>query len=433
MSTAIHSPFNGSLLAVFDLATPLDFVRALAPAKTGLSEARAVEPAVRAGWLRAIADRLREREIEFAHREASFEGLPSSVVLEKSIRSAERLFRRLAEDVAGAADDGRVPTGLITVMVQGGFATRSIAERLAPALAAGNAVFIGVSPSSASALSIWSEVAASVPPGLVNVLFASEETTALMVSHPSIRAVTFAGRLEDAGRIAAAATASWKKLQISSGAKNGLLIHPDADFSRLPDMLAGVLIGAGRLPWSLTRIFTTDARLEEVCDRLRAHWETLVPLETPEGGSSWTPTPGARLEPLRPMLAADHAKIVAGGGALGEFHVKPLVVRDLTNCSTLQLEDLGQPLIIVNSVKYVHEMAKWTNTGEFAFAASLWGPADKARVLAAKLEAGRVWINGWLEGDGAFAGWKKSFFGDPDFRWNGGFYSDVRTLTGVSS
>lgn len=432
MRVDLHSPFDNSVIASLPCAGPMDFVQALAPAKKALEESAKASSEIRARWLTAIADELHVRETEFARREALFEGLPASFVLEKSIRAAEKTFRMLAAELKTASDANRASTGLMTILVQGGLATRVIAERLAPAIAAGNAIFLAVPASSASAFSIWTEVSASLPPGLVNVLFATDETHTMMASHPSVRAVSFSGRPEVAAKFAAAAAPSFKKLQISGGAKNGLLIHPEADLSKFSEMMEGVLVGAGRLPWSLTRIFATESHVNEITERIQAMWSRIEPLTAVDGDSRWTPSPRAtlaNLEAARATLVSDHAKVVAGGDGVGEFHVRPLVVRDLTNCSALQLEDVAAPLVILNSVKYVHEMAKWTNTGDYAFAASLWGPADKAANLAAKLDVGRVWINGWLEGGEAFAGWKKSFFGISDFRWNGGFYSDVRTLT----
>src|SRR5690606_25450130 len=131
------------------------------------------------------------------------------------------------------------------------------------------------------------------------------------------------------------------------------------DLENLPRMLEGVVTGSGRLGWNLSRVFMTETTAETFFARAP---ELLRGVE---------------------------------------------LTRDLTNCSPLQLEELDRPLVLASTVKYVHEMAKWTNTGDYGFCASIWGSEEKARSLAEKLHVGRVWINGWMDGDDAFAGWKK--------------------------
>src|SRR5690606_28594622 len=139
--------------------------------------------------------------------------------------------------------------------------------------------------------------------------------------------------------------------------------------------------------------------------------------------SCWTPVPVSfdfdRWNSIRSQVGTDKGKFLLGGEKVGERHVRPLITLDLTHCSTLQLEEVGGPLFILNSVKYPHEMVKWANTGGFGFAASLWGPGEKLARVGAKLDHGRVWLNGWWSNEVPFAGVRKSFFGIPGFRPQG--------------
>ncbi|MBX3041621.1 MAG: aldehyde dehydrogenase family protein, partial [Bdellovibrionaceae bacterium] len=214
---------------------------------------------------------------------------------------------------------------------------------------------------------------------------------------------------------------------------NSLLIHPEADFSKLPDMLASVVTGAGRLPWALSRVYVSESRADEFFEGLKRFMSELTPLTSPTQASAWTPV-GSRFDrtawdSLKALVTQDHGKVIVGGEEHGSSHVSPLFVRDLTNCSTLQLDELASPLVIVTTVKYPHEMVKWTNTGDFGVCASVWGPVEKAQKLAAKLQVAEAWVNDWWTGDQAFAGLKRSFFGIPDFEWKGEFFSDVKKMT----
>lgn len=425
-----RSPFDGSDIAWVQDAGPLQVVQSLAPAKKALEAADALTLADRAVWLESLASALSRKEADFALQEALFEGFPAAFVLEKSIRPVVRLLERTAAELRASKEDGLSHrTGLIAVVVGGPLAFRSIGERLVPALAAGNAVLVKAPSSSPVVARLWGELLqkSPVPQGLVQIFVGARDVASLLVSHPSVHGVSFAGRPETLRALLPSTVASLKKTQFSGGVKNGSLIQADADFAKLPRILEGSLIGAGRLGWGLSRVFVTESRAEEFFSAARAYLETLEPLRGPDGDSPWTPlTPGQaeRLSSQLRQAGDEKAKVIRRDGGTG-----PVLLRDLTNCSTLQLEELDSPLLIVNTVKYAHEMAKWTNTGDYGFCASVWGGDEAARRLAAKLNVARVWINGWMEGEGAFAGWRKSFFGNPDFHWRGSFYSDVKTLT----
>lgn len=428
-----RSLFDDSILALVRESTAMDVVKSLAPAKKALEAAENTTPTERAVWLDSIAHEIESSEMEIARSEALFEGLPVSFVLEKSVRPTIALFRNLARSLAAATDDVvRRPTGLVSIIAPGSLAFRSIGDRLGPALAAGNAVFVKVPSSSPISASLWARVLTEVPSGLVSLFVGSgRDIGSLLVSHPSIRAVTFAGSADVGGRVVATAASSGKKLQISAGVKNGLLLHSEADLANLPTILRASLIAPGRLGWSLGRIFVTEPRAEEFFARTEELLANLEPLTSPDGDSPWTPLSAGekdRLEGHLGQARGERAKVAMGGPG-PETHARPVLIRDLTNCSPLQLEELDSPALIVNTVKYAHEMAKWTNTGDYGFCASVWGPSEKVAALGKKLNVGRVWLNDWMEGPGAFAGWRKSFFGNPDFDWDGTFFSDVRPLT----
>ena len=110
------------------------------------------------------------------------------------------------------------------------------------------------------------------------------------------------------------------------------------------------------------------------------------------------------------------------------FQGPPTFTRDLPNCSELQQDEIPGPLFIVTAVKYTHEMVKWSNTGYLGHSAIIWGPEDKARSLSQQLQVGQVLINKWAD----FSDWgvptKQSFWGNPDVKWSGSFFSDVKKV-----
>ncbi|MNL45866.1 Gamma-aminobutyraldehyde dehydrogenase [compost metagenome] len=134
------------------------------------------------------------------------------------------------------------------------------------------------------------------------------------------------------------------------------------------------------------------------------------------------------------LAKTEHGKILSGAetySGKGFFH-KPTVMIDLTNCSVLQQDEVQGPLLLITPVKYQHEMLKWTNTSYLGQGAVVWGSAEKAAKVIPKLECAQVWLNDWMNGsEKTLFGHKQASFGNPDMHWDGSFYSDVKSLTGI--
>lgn len=435
-SQNILSVFDGRTLGHIEICGPMEVVRALGLAKKALEAAEASSLAERAHLLNSFAQVLSENEQDFAAILAETEGFPKSFMLEKAVRASAQWLREVASQLAQAqgtaAEQIGSPTGVISIFPAGSLSLRTLMERLAPALGAGNVVLIKV-PSKAPGLALVLQKLLQLvetPPGFIGVLFGrGEEIGSLLASHPSIRGVSFVGSPKVATQVMNAAVTSGKKIQISAGAKNSLCLLPESDLGQLPRWIESVLLGQGSLGWSASRIFVTEAQATEFWPALEGALSSLKPLTSIEGNSPWTPPrAGTNEQHARwlQMAREEKAKILSAAGE--ESASAPIFLRDLSHCSVLQQEEIGAPICIVDVVKYAHEMAKWSNTGDYGLCAQVWGPDDKARRLAQKLQVGRVWINDWMADATPFAGWKRSFFGLPDFRWNGSFFSNQKSV-----
>ncbi len=436
-SIPFHSPFDGRTLAEILPSDAMDVVKALGLAKQAREAWSSTSREDRAALLDRMAAVVETNAESFAKDIAEFEGWPSHFVRADFVDPVLRLLRKTSAGLrASPPGEDRRPTGLLTVILPGYASFRVLGERLIPALAAGNVLLVKISMRSPGTLLLWKKILeeAALPEGVTSLLIGKGfEIGELMARHPSVHGVTFAGRPETAQVLLQSATTMGKKLQISAGAKNSLLIHPEADFSRLPEILKTVFLTLGRLPWALSRIYVSESRAEEFFAVLGKFTAETKPLTSVGDESAWPPLSPrfdrSAWQSLKSLVDRDHGKVIAGGEDAGPFHIRPLFVRDLTNCSTLQLDELAAPLVIVTTVKYPHEMVKWTNTGDFGVCASVFGPPEKARKLAEKLQVAEAWVNGWWTTDEAFAGLKRSFFGIPDFDWKGSFFSDVKKMT----
>jgi aminomuconate-semialdehyde/2-hydroxymuconate-6-semialdehyde dehydrogenase len=172
-----------------------------------------------------------------------------------------------------------------------------------------------------------------------------------------------------------------------------------------------------------------DAKFYEV---LKEEMNRLQKSRTIEDKSPWTELgQDQNLQSWKKSVAqvpADSGKILWGGNWQNDLFVQPTWTQDLSNCSEMQQHHIPAPLFIVTAVKYTHEMVKWSNTGYLGHSAVIWGPVEKALNLGSQLQVGHVHINRWTDFLSMGTPIKQSFWGNPDLKWSGSFYSDVKKM-----
>ncbi|RYZ78113.1 MAG: aldehyde dehydrogenase family protein, partial [Proteobacteria bacterium] len=348
--------------------------------------------------LNAIAQKLEANATKYAYDEALHQGLPANFVQRKSVNFAIQSFRQGAAAVQlllknHGPEISYRPTGIISFIVSWNLSLRLVSERLSAALAAGNACLIKVSSNSPITAQILGEILSEVgaPAGLVQFIHGrGDDVGALLSAHPSVRAVTFVGKLSTAEKVAKAALPQFKKVQIAAGTKNSSMILGDADYSALmPKILESFLIGQGQMGWNTSRLFVLESMQSEVFAKLTEVVQAQVPATDPNSNTLWFPMITREAADVVAnkvnQLKGEGGKIVVGGhkpSDVSGFFFQPTFSLDLSNCSELQQEEISGPLFIITAVKYVHEMNKWSNTGFYGHSAVLWGSAEKAAKLS---------------------------------------------------
>ncbi|WP_413559842.1 aldehyde dehydrogenase family protein [Bdellovibrio sp. HCB209] len=432
------SPFDNSELAQVSDSDAMDVIRCLQSSKKALTAFETSTLEQRAQLLNKLADYFEQNAKEIAYQEALHQGLPQSFVLKNSVQIAISILKDTAQDLLQPLPSGKFvkASGLVGIITPWSLSLRLVTERLAPALAAGNAVIIKVSEQSPITAKILGEAfkAIELPAGLVQVLNGGADVAQIIAGHPGIRAIAAAGKSSTMEAIAKAALPQMKKLQLSGGAKNAAIVLNDFDFkNRMNEIMTPFLLGQGQMCWNMTRLFVLDSFAKEFNEALTTFLQDLKPLTSPEGDSIWTPLISADraaiLNQKTQFGVSEHGKVVAQPNAevTGNF-VKPTFMLDLPNCSVMQQDELFTPLFLMTSVKYQHEAVKWTNTSYLAHSAIVWAPQEKFLKVAEKLEVGQVSLNSWMT-EQSIVGIKQSSFGIPDMSWSGAFYSDVKKLT----
>lgn len=445
-SFAKMNPFTGELLGNVAASDAMDVIRAIQAAKRAQVEMEKWTFIQRAELLYAIATKLEEKSEEYALAEALHQGLPLAFTKEKSLQYAVQKFRAIAKDVESFEKNKTLdvqvqPAGILSIILSWNLSLRLLAERLAPALAAGNICLVKVSEFSPVTAKIMGEVLTEVnaPKGLVQFIQGrGSEVGALLAAHPSVRGVNFVGKLSNAEKIAQGALPQFKKVQIHAGVKNNIFVLNEVDFQqKMPQILESFLIGQGQLCWNTTRIFVLEAFQKEFTEKLKEYLASLKPATSPEDTSPWTPVISEevlqQLEAKSQQIKIEEGKLICGGtkATHAGYFFQPTVSLDLPNCSEMQQEEIRGPLLILTAVKYQHEMVKWANTGYYGHSAVIWAPnAEKALKVADKVDVGTVSVNSWFPFEYS-PGHRQTSFGMLEMGPWERFYSDVKVLTNL--
>ncbi len=440
------NPYTGEVLGKVAASDAMDVIQAVQAAKKAQVEFEKWTLEQRAELLCSIANKLEEKLEVYALQEALHQGLPLNFVKEKSLQYSIKHLRGTAKTTrkfAQKKDPGTYvqPTGIISLILSWNLSLRLLTERLAPAIAAGNVCLVKVSEFSPVTALIMGEVMTAVqaPKGLVQFIQGrGGEVGALLAAHPSTRGVSFVGKLANAEKVLQGTFSQFKKIQIHSGAKNNIFILNEVDFqNKMPEILQSFLIGQGQLCWNATRLFVLESFQKEFIEKIKECLSALKPAMSPEDPSLWTPVISEevlrQMEVKSQQIKLEEGKFISGGGrsAGRGFFFAPTVSLDLSNCSEMQQEETCGPLLILTAVKYQHEMLKWANTGYYGHSAVVWAASrESALKIAEKVDVGTVSINSWLP-DNFAPGHRQTTFGQMAMDPWGGFYSDVKVLTGI--
>jgi malonate-semialdehyde dehydrogenase (acetylating) / methylmalonate-semialdehyde dehydrogenase len=336
---------------------------------------------------------------------------------------------RIVEDVARNVDAETVrqPVGVCAAIVPFNFPAMVPFWFLPFAIGCGNAFVLKPSEQVPLTQQIAFEVLDSLelPAGVVNLVNGGREVVEGILEHPGIDAVSFVGSAPVARIVYERAAATGKRVQALGGAKNHMVVMPDAVVDKTVGGVIGSAFGAaGQRCMAGSVLVTVGAAHDRVLPALREATEALTVGdgidETTDVGPVVSREACDRIRGYINRGAQEGATIVvdgrgAGADAAGSF-VGPTIVDDLAPDSTLVTDEIFGPVLSVVRAESLDEAIEIVNASRFGNGVSIFTESGSAvRHFRHDVEAGMVGVNIGVAAPVAFfpfSGWKDSFLGD---------------------
>ncbi|AKH19492.1 CoA-acylating methylmalonate-semialdehyde dehydrogenase [Sedimenticola thiotaurini] len=457
----VFNPASGELRARVPLASPHEVARTVEAARAAFDDWRDTPPLQRARVLfrfKALLDRHLDELAELVsveHGKVLSDARGSVIrgieVVEFACGAPHLLKGDFSENVGTQVDSHsmRQPLGVCVGITPFNFPAMVPMWMFPLAIACGNTFILKSSekvPSTALRLAqLLSE--AGLPDGVMNVLNGDRETVDALLTHAEVAAVSFVGSTPVAERVYQTASSHGKRVQALGGAKNHMVVMPDADMDQAADALIGAAYGsAGERCMAISVAVTVgdttaDALIKRLVPRLR---------ELKVGPGS---DPEAEMGPL---VTAEHRKRVRDYVDLGVQEGAELLVdgRNLTipghdngyflgGClfdrvspaMRIYQEEIFGPVLCVVRVADFAAALRLVNAHELGNGTAIFTrDGDTARTYAARVQVGMVGINVPIPVPMAFhsfGGWKRSLFGDVHVHGMEGirFYTRLKTIT----
>ncbi|GAA3202255.1 aldehyde dehydrogenase family protein [Microbacterium terregens] len=329
----------------------------------------------------------------------------------------------------------RKPFGVVACIVPWNAPMILTANKIAPALAAGNAIVLKPSPFAPLGVSLIGRIAASIlPPGVVNVVNGGGEVGSALIAHRHVRKVSFTGGGETARHIMRQAADLLKGVHFELGGNDPAIVLDDADLPVTVDRIVdSAFRRAGQVCFAVKRVYVPRSRIDEFRRLLVDRVDRIAVGDVLDSRATMGPLNNeGQLTKVRGLLERTMAqgrdvrvlgtKTDAGAWDDG-FFLLPAVVLDAQPDDEIVCEEQFGPVLPVVVYDGEEQAIALANDTEYGLCSSVWSRStERALAVASRIEAGMTIVNNHLfshtgSREIPFGGWKQSGIG-----WEGSPY-----------
>jgi betaine-aldehyde dehydrogenase len=407
------NPATGQVYASAPASAPEDVDRAMRAADAAFETWGETTPAERQRALLKIADALEARASEFVKVECENTGKPIAMTESEELPPCVdqlRFFAGAARVLEGRSAGEympehtsfvrREPIGVVAQVTPWNYPLMMAIWKIAPALAAGNAVVLKPSDTTPASTTLLAELAQEfLPPGVLNVVCGDRDTGRALVNHPTPQMVSITGSIRAGMEVAASAAAQVKRAHLELGGKAPVIVFDDADIALAAEGIAMAgYFNAGQDCTAATRVLAGPGVHDEFVSALTEqarNTRTGAPDEDVLYGALNNENQLARVTGMVEALP-DNAQVEIGGSRQGDtgFFYSPTVVSGLRQDDDAIQNEIFGPVITVQRFSDEAQALAWANGVEFGLASSVWTrDHGRAMRMAKRLDFGAVWIN----------------------------------------
>jgi malonate-semialdehyde dehydrogenase (acetylating)/methylmalonate-semialdehyde dehydrogenase len=437
----VRDPATGDVLAEAPLSGARDVARAVDAASKALPAWRRtpagdrIQPLFR---LKALLDANFSEIARVVTQECGKTLAESEGELKRGIENVEvatgipsLMMGSNLEDIASGIDELmiRQPVGVVAAITPFNFPGMIPLWFLPYAIACGNTLVLKPSEKTPMTMARVMQLVeqAGFPPGVVNLVHGGKDAVDALLDHPDVRAISFVGSTPVARYIYSRAAANGKRVQCQGGAKNPIVILPDADMDMTTKIVADSAFGCAGQRCLATSVVITVAESEKVFTQQISDAASSRKIgygmdKNTDMGPVISAESKTRIEGLIAQGVAAGAKPLVDGrnarvdGYVNGHFLRPTVLGNVDPASELARTEVFGPVLSVMRADNVEAAIDMINRSPFGNMACLFTTSGAAaRQFRYETRVGNVGINVGVAAPMAyfpFSGWKDSFFGD---------------------
>ena len=457
-SAAVFNPATGRQSAEVALASSEEVDAAVASAQAAFAEWSEVSIARRTKLMFAFRNLVVDNAAEVAARLTAEHGKVASDAAGEVARAIENIEFAcgIAEHLKGSHSEGastgvdvysvRRPLGVVAGVTPFNFPAMVPMWMVPNAVACGNTFVLKPSERDPSAPLFMAELfcEAGFPPGVLNVVQGDKVAVDRLLAHPDVKALSFVGSTPIAKYVYETGSANHKRVQALGGAKNHMVVLPDADIDLAADSAVSAAYGsAGERCMAISVAVAVGDVADPLVDAIKVRMEKLTIGDGADPASE-----------MGPLITRDHRDRVAGYVAAGEasgasvvvdgreaafdsdgFFLGVTLLDNVTPDMTVYTDEIFGPVLSVVRVDTYREAADLIASNPWGNGAAIFTrDGGAARQFQQDADAGMVGINVPIPvpvGYHSFGGWKDSAFGDTTIYGPEGihFYTRPKVLT----